>query len=144
MSGYVVDASVAVKWLVSEAFSDEAARLLDGTARLVAPELLFAEATNALWAMCRRGDINRADYAEAVGVLRSAPVAVPVPMRQLAASAARLAIDLDHPTYDCFYLALAVQEQHPVVTADRRFYDVVRRHPYLSDRIVHVESLRRA
>ena len=30
MSGYVVDASVAVKWLVTEAFSEQAARLLDG------------------------------------------------------------------------------------------------------------------
>jgi hypothetical protein len=84
MTGYVVDASVAVKWLVSEAFSDEAAGLLDNEATLIAPDLLFAEATNALWAMCRQGDINRADYAEAVGVLKSAPVAVPVPMRQLA------------------------------------------------------------
>jgi predicted nucleic acid-binding protein len=62
-------------------------------------------------------------------------------MRQLATSAGRLATDLGHPVYDCFYLALAVQEQLPVVTADRRFYDVVHKHPYLSDRIVHVASL---
>ena len=142
MTGYVVDASVAVKWLVTETFSDQAARLLDKKLTLIAPELLFAEASNALWAMCRRCDITKADFAEAVGVLKAAPVAVPVSMRQLAASAARLAVDLEHPTYDCFYLALAVQEQHPVITADRRFHDVVRKHPYLSDRIVHVESLR--
>jgi predicted nucleic acid-binding protein len=144
MSGYVVDASVAVKWLVSEAFSGEAAHLLDGAATLVAPELLFAEATNALWALCRRAEITRAEFAEAVDVLKAAPVRVPVPMRHLAASAARLAVDLDHPAYDCFYLALALQEHYPVVTADRRFHDVVRKHPYLADRIVHVESLRAA
>ena len=76
-------------------------------------------------------------------VLKAAPVAVPHPMRQLAASAARLAIDLGHPAYDCFTLALAVQEQYPVITADRRFTDIVRKHPYLSDRVVHLESLRR-
>jgi predicted nucleic acid-binding protein len=29
MTGYVVDTSVAVKWLVNEAFSEEAASLLD-------------------------------------------------------------------------------------------------------------------
>lgn len=141
MTGYVVDASVAVKWLVTEAFSDQAARLLDGELTLIAPELLFAEASNALWVMCRRGDISKADLAEAIGVLRAAPVAIPVPMRQLAASAARLAVDLDHPTYDCFYLALAVQEQLAVVTADRRFYDIVSKHPYLAGRIVYLESL---
>lgn len=141
MSGYVVDASVAVKWLVTEAFSEQAARLLDGERTLIAPELLFAEAGNALWALCRRGDISKADFAEAVSALKAAPVAIPASMRQLAAAAGRLAIDLDHPVYDCVYLALAVQEQYPVVTADRRFHETVRKHPYLSDRIVHVESL---
>jgi len=75
-------------------------------------------------------------------VLKAAPVAVPHPMRQHAASAARPAIDLGHPAYDCFTLALAVQEQYPVITADRRFYDIVRKHPYLSDRVVHVEGCR--
>ena len=143
MTPLVVDASVAVKWLVSEAFSEEAASLLNNRTTLIAPELLFAEAANALWALCRRGDIGREDFAEAVEVLKSSPVAVPHPMRQLAASAARLAVDLGHPAYDCFYLALAVQEQYPVITADRRFHDIVRKHPYLSDRIVHVESLTR-
>jgi predicted nucleic acid-binding protein len=141
MTGYVVDASVAVKWLVTETFSDQAVRLLDRELTLVAPELLFAEAANALWAMCRRGDISKADVTEAVDVLKAAPIEVPVSMRELATTAARLAIDLDHPTYDCFYLALAVQEHYPVVTADRRFYDIVRRRPDLSDRVVHVGNL---
>ena len=35
-----------------------------------------------------------------------------------------------------------MHEQHPVVTADRRFFDAVRRHPYLADRIVHVANLK--
>ena len=141
MTGCVVDASVVVKWLVAEELSDEAASLLQRESRLVAPELVFAEVTNALWAMCRRGDIGAADFDDAVDVLRTAPVAVPHPMRRLAAAAARLALDLDHPVYDCFYLALAVLEQYRVVTADRRFLDKVRRHPYLSDRIVHVAQV---
>lgn len=74
-------------------------------------------------------------------MLKAAPIAVPASMRQLAASATRLAVDLDHPVYDCFYLAIAVQEQYPVVTADLRFHDVLRAHPHLSDRIVHVREL---
>ena len=141
MTGYVIDASVVVKWLVDEEHSDKAVRLLDTALPLVAPELVFAEAANALWALCRRGDISRADFAEAVDVLKGAPIALPASMRQLAASAGRLAIDLDHPVYDCFYLALAVQEQYPVITADSRFHDKVRRHPYLSDHIRHVAQV---
>lgn len=45
-------------------FSDEAARLLNGGSTLVAPELVFAEAANTLWAMRRRGDIAPADMME--------------------------------------------------------------------------------
>lgn len=140
MTGFVVDASVAVKWLVTEAHSDAAARLLDPGLTLIAPELLFAEAANALWALCRRDEISRDDVGEAIDVLKLAPVAVPHAMRQLGPAAARLALDLDHPVYDCFYLALAVQEQYPVVTGDQRFHDVVRAHPYLADRILHVRD----
>lgn len=141
MTGYVVDASVVVKWLVREAYSEEAAALLDSGSTFVAPALVFAEAANALWVMRRRGDIAADDMADAVETLRAMPVAVPVAMPQLAAAASRLAVDLDHPIYDCFYLALAVQTQYPVVTADRRFHDKVRAHPYLSDRIEHVGAM---
>ena len=138
MTGYVVDASVAVKWLVEEDHSDEAIGLLEGGSRLVAPTLLFAETANALWAMHRRGEISADDVSDAVDALRAAPVLLPTPMLELAAAASRLGIDLVHPVYDCFYLALAIQTQYPVVTADKRFHDKVRGHPYLSDRIVHV------
>ena len=141
MPGYVIDASVAVKWFVNEAFSEHSARLLDDETTLIAPELLFAEVANALWALCRRGDIGADDFAEATDTLKGAPIAVPSSMRQLAAAAGRLAMDLDHPVYDCFYLALALQEQYPVVTADARFHDKVRAHPYLSDRIQHVANV---
>ena len=139
-AGYVVDASVVVKWLVDEDHSEEAAGLLNGGSTFVAPALVFAEAANALWAMRRRGDVAADDMADAVETLRAAPISLPVSMAQLTAAAARLAEDLDHPVYDCFYLALAVQTQYPVVTADARFHDKVRDHPYLSDLIVHVAS----
>lgn len=142
MTGYVVDASVVVKWIVTEEWSDEASTLLEANAILIAPELLFAEVSNALWTMRHRGDIEPDDLVEATDALRAAPVVVPVSMRQLASSAVRLAVDLGHPAYDCFYLALAIQEQHRVVTADTRFHGKVRGHPYLSDRVIHVSSLR--
>lgn len=36
-------------------------------------------------------------------------------------AALQLAIDLNHPIYDCLYLALAIRLDTHVVTADRRF-----------------------
>jgi len=137
----VVDASVAVKWLVDEPLSDEAAKLLEDGLLLAAPELIYAEVANALWAIARRGNIDTADLREALDLLADAPLIVPSSMKQLMPAAARLAADLDHPVYDCMYLALAIQEQRPVVTADRRFCNVVRKHPYLSEQLVLLESL---
>lgn len=141
MTGYVVDASVAVKWLIAEPLSEESAKLLDADVTLLAPDLLFAEATSALAAKHRHGELNAEDFANAVDLLRTAPVGTPLSMRRLAASSARLARDLGHSVYDCVYLALAIHENYPVVTADTRFHDKVRRHPYLSDRVVHVAEL---
>lgn len=137
----MVDASVAVKWLVDEPLSDEAAKLLEDGLLLAAPELIYAEVANALWAIARRGNIDTADLREALDLLADAPLIVPSSMKQLMPAAARLAADLDHPVYDCMYLALAIQEQRPVVTADRRFCNVVRKHPYLSEQLVLLESL---
>ncbi len=141
MRGYVVDASVAVKWLVAEELSEAAAALLDAECTLLAPDLLFAEATSALTAKRRHGEIDGSELAELVDLLRTAPVATPLSMRRLAASGARLAVDLGHSVYDCFYLALAIHEDYPVVTADTRFYEKVRRHPCLGDRVVHVSDV---
>ncbi|MDF2781136.1 MAG: PilT protein domain protein, partial [Geminicoccaceae bacterium] len=42
------------------------------------------------------------------------------PTAILASRAMMLALELDHPVYDCFYLALAESEQSAMLTADRR------------------------
>jgi predicted nucleic acid-binding protein len=141
MRGFVVDASVAVKWLVDEPLSEAAAELLEDGLLLAAPELIYAEVANALWAISRRGNIGAADLREALDLLADAPLTVPSSMKQLMPAATRLAADLDHPVYDCMYLALAIQEQRPVITADRRFCNVVREHPYLFEQLVSLENL---
>lgn len=95
VTGRLVDASVAVKWSVTAASSEGSARLLDDEVTLIAPELLFAGVANAVWALCRLGDIGPGDFAEAVDTLRGGPIAVPSSMRQLAAAAGRLAVDVN-------------------------------------------------
>lgn len=141
MTGFVIDASVAVKWFMTENGSDAAVRLLLADQPLMAPELIYTEVANALWAAVRRGDMTSDGLREAIDALTAGPVSTSVATKQLIGAAARLAVDLAHPVYDCLYLALALHEQRPVVTADRRFQDVVHRHPYLSDRIRHLENL---
>jgi predicted nucleic acid-binding protein len=140
MTGYVVDASVAVKWLAMEEHSDKAALLLKPGITLAAPELVFAEAANALWSMRRRGDITDDDLDDAVDLLRAAPITTH-PLRELAAAASRLAVELDHPVYDCFYLALAQHEGCLVVTADARFLTAVGTQPHFARSVTHVRDL---
>ena len=44
-----------------------------------------------------------------------------VKSRHALEAATRLAVELDHPAYDCLYLAMAVERDCPFVTADDRF-----------------------
>ncbi len=56
---YVVDASVAVKWLVPEEGRPEAKALLDGGELLAAPELIVAEVASGIARKARLGQIPR-------------------------------------------------------------------------------------
>jgi predicted nucleic acid-binding protein len=52
-----------------------------------------------------------------------------LPMRSLLEAATRIAVALDHPVYDCVYLAAAEAEGISMVTADERLLRKVRQDP---------------
>ena len=112
----VVDASVVTKWVLDKNGADRANALRDEDS-LIAPSLVASEVGNALWKAVGRGDIDR---TEALVVLRAVlrPFSRLVPNEQLSVRALEFAINLDHPIYDCFYLALAEREGVPLVSAD--------------------------
>lgn len=126
MRALVVDASVAVKWVVEEAGSEAAATLVD--ADLAAPSLLLAECANVLWAKVRRGELAGQEAIERLQLLRASPLEL-FPLESLGERALELALELHHPAYDSFYLALAERLGRPLVTDDRRLYKVTRGHP---------------
>jgi len=115
---WVVDASVAVKWLLEEPGTAEAEALLAGGEPPWAPELLLAEIGNVIWKRTRRSEAPtalRAGYDLLPGSFRHL-----VPMAELASESFDLALRHDHPISDCFYVALARRESAPLVTADAR------------------------
>jgi predicted nucleic acid-binding protein len=114
----VVDASVALKWILPEKGTRDADALLSQA--LIAPSFWLAECANALWKNVRIGKIAAAEASALFQKLMRAPV-VGMATDQDTAIALDLAIRLDHPIYDCLYLALAVREDTYVVTADTRF-----------------------
>lgn len=117
MNNYVIDASVAVKWVVEEAGSTQALRLRGH--RLAAPDLLIAECANIIWKKHRLGELTDPEAAVAIRLLTRVDIEL-VPGRQLASRALQLAGQLDHSAYDCMYLALAEAAAQPFVTADVR------------------------
>jgi len=111
----VIDASVAIKWVVSEPGSLEAIRL--AVADMIAPELICAECANILWKKVRRGELTAAAAQAAAAVLEQSGIELRT-MRTAIGDALQTAISLDHPAYDSLYLALAAAEGCPFVTAD--------------------------
>jgi predicted nucleic acid-binding protein len=118
----VVDASVAIKWFLPEPLSNEAERLLDGGDALFAPDFLLIEFGNIIWKKVRLDELARGDGDAVFAALRSGPVAL-VDTRPLVERTLHLAHEIDHPLYDCLYLATAEAVEAVVATADRRFFD---------------------
>jgi predicted nucleic acid-binding protein len=122
----VVDASVALKWfLTEEPQVIHALAVLQGGASLIAPDLLVAEVCNAAWRSGRLGRMSRAQVDEIAASLPLFFDAL-VSATRLAPRAVAIADHLDHPVYDCLYLALAEAEQSRFVTADARLLGKLR------------------
>ena len=114
-----VDASVAMKWFVAEPLHDDARRLLSHRLCLHAPEILLAEFANTIWKKARRGEIE--DPQPYFDELTRLPDIVTLhPGSRLVDRAAQVATDIDHPIYDCLYLACAEATASALITADNR------------------------
>ena len=119
-----VDASVVTKWFVAESLCDEARLVLGRRVRLHAPELVLAEFANTIWKKARRNEVP--DPGLYLAELATLPDVIDLcPIRHLAERAARIALEIDHPIYDCLYLACAEITDSDLITADRRFADKV-------------------
>ena len=120
----VVDASVAVKWLVAEEESDAAHRLVASDEDLHAPRLLASEVANAVWRKARLGEVERSRAGALIAMVPAMPVRWHMD-EEVCADAIRLALTHDRPVYDCMYLALAQRIGALLITSDRRFVNAM-------------------
>lgn len=119
MRTLVVDASVAVKWLVLEDMSDVAKELYGAGDHLIARRLITTEIANAL-ARKTQGMLTR---QEAEYHFSSLPQFLPdlMDVDELIEPTFENACTLRHPIYDLLYREAARKVGAQLVTADRRF-----------------------
>jgi predicted nucleic acid-binding protein len=117
----VVDASVALKWVLDN--EDGSSRAIDliETESLIAPDLWLIECTNVLVMKVRRGLITAEEARAALASIEATPVRI-VPARAHVAAAQAIALELNKGAYDSLYLAVAVSERATMVTADAAFF----------------------
>ncbi len=120
---YVLDASVALKWVLPEPDSAKAVALRDDSRNavheLLAPDVFPIEIAHALARAERRKIISPPEGAQKLAdVLGTLPVLHPylplLPRAFEIASNARIGV------YDCLYVALAEREGCELVTADAK------------------------
>ena len=122
----VVDASVAVKWLVREAYSVEALELVASWAAagvtLVAPHLMPAEVSNALHKRVVSDELSVTAASRQIELLVASGMEL-IETPSLHVRALALASELNQTAaYDAHYLALAEELDCEFWTADARFY----------------------
>jgi len=125
----VLDASVAVRWIVEEEGSDEAAALLERDVSWIAPRLLLTEAASALRRKVADDAIALEDAVQSLDVLLQAiadGVVRLVDDERTIAQSLLLAVSLQHKVPDCVYLALAEREGASIATAEDRLSRLAR------------------
>jgi predicted nucleic acid-binding protein len=127
----VIDASLAVMWAVPETYTAQALLLADRwgleDTGLIAPCLLLTEATNALYKRVVRREMDLPQAQEALEVIMAFSIEIHeeggLHLRTL-----ELSQQLGQPaTYDAHYLALALIQDCPLWTGDKRFHNAARK-----------------
>ena len=118
----VVDASVAVKWVLPEEHSREALSFYEDAAasntEIIAPPHLPVEVANAVWRKVARKLITFDEALQALAVFGRFQVTLSYPS-QLLEEALRIAQESKRPTvYDTAYMALARLTDCELWTAD--------------------------
>ena len=136
----VIDASIGIQWVVKEAGSARAVKLLDSAP--IVPGLFFAECANILWKKVERKELSSSAARERAEVLAKVRLDV-VADADLFIDALKLACELRHPAYDCIYIATARLRGAPLVTADLHLVERCRQAgpPWLKKMVVTLDSL---
>lgn len=127
MTGYVVDASTAVKLYLPEPLATEARALFgllttSAAVEFHVPDLFYVECANIFWKQVRKGALTVAQVSTFDADLRGLPL-FRTPTFELTVAALPIATTYDVTAYDACYVALAQRLGIPLVTADQKLHN---------------------
>ena len=126
----IVDASVALKWVLPESDSHFAQALAESDEELLLPDFWLNEATNICWLQTHKGKWSADEAREALDLLRVQLPATPTRDLGLHEVALEIGLAVGHSTYDMLYVAFAIAVgARNVVVADGPFVRAMGRHP---------------
>ncbi|QOV92090.1 type II toxin-antitoxin system VapC family toxin [Humisphaera borealis] len=118
----MIDASVAVKWLIPEAHHERAQALIVEGHQLIAPSHIGMEVLGAVVRKFRMKQLEPSEVARARqswAAMIDEGVIELVDAARLMEAAVNIAIDLRHSLADCLYVALAGEVSGTLMTFDR-------------------------
>jgi len=131
VTAWVVDASVAAKWILpaaGEGLVEQAEHLVERHVRrelqLLAPTLIEAEVGNVLWKAVRRKRISHSDAENSLRRFTELGVQA-IPTSDLLGQALQIAVGSDRSFYDSLYVALALATKTDLITADERLVNAL-------------------
>jgi predicted nucleic acid-binding protein len=126
VTDFVLDASVAVKWFLPpeyEQLSEEAIALyrkfVQREIQFVIPDLFWADLGSAFWKAIRLGRFQKSSADEAITYLLQSDLPT-YSTAGLLGKAFHIATMYDRSVYDSLYVALAIQTNLQLITADER------------------------
>jgi len=119
MSTVVLDASAALRVVLSPADHPTLLTQIESASEVLSPQMFAAETANALWKYQRAGRLEGSAMRN-YHTQTMALVSVWVPDMSLFPEALSLASRLGHPVYDCLYQVAARRFDARLLTADRR------------------------
>lgn len=133
-----IDASVVGFVMFEGQYTAEADRVVTSDRSMIAPSLIDAELLSIATGRVRTGRVD-ADRARARWRMAARLPIRRVSVRRYAEAAFELSARLPHPSADCVYLAVALAEVAPLVTADESLLKRAR-DAGLGDYVVWIED----
>lgn len=122
----IVDSYVAVKWAFQEEFSGQAIRLQNDNYDLFAPEVFLSEIGNVIWKKSLKYELPLDNCLKIFNSITD-HFSEFVPTKNYMEKSISLAIQHQHPVYDCIYIVTALHSQIPLITADKKLFEVSRK-----------------